>query len=60
MLNVLIDRIKIEKNSSLYSCNDLPITVTLLHDHKNSPEQYQQKGNVIAALETYNTIICLK
>lgn len=60
MLNVLIDRIKIEKNSSLYTCNDLPITVTLLHDHKNSAEQYQQKGNVIAALETYNTIICLK
>ncbi len=55
-LNVTIVRTNLTKEVSTYSCNDLPVTVTLLHTKKGSV-QYQDRGNIIAALETYNTII---
>lgn len=43
---------------SLYKCSDFPCTVTLLQP-KNSAITYQPKGTVIAALETFQTIITL-
>jgi hypothetical protein len=58
-LKALITRTEISKESSVYSCDEFPITITLLHTQKSNKE-YQDKGNLIAALETYNTIICLK
>lgn len=55
-LNVLITREKILPECSVYNCDDLPLIITLLHG-KNGPNDYQKKGNIIAGLETYNTII---
>ena len=55
-LHVPIVRTSVTSEASTYSCNDLPVTVTLLHSKKGSV-QYQDRGNIIAALETYNTII---
>lgn len=58
LLNVGITRKEIKPECSIYTCEELPITVTLLHE-KNGPNDYKQKGNVISALETYNTIITI-
>jgi hypothetical protein len=54
-LNVTINRTKVTPESSTYTCKDLPLTVTLLH----GASEYQDRGNIIAALETYSTIICV-
>jgi hypothetical protein len=53
-----IERIDVSENCSTYKCNDLPVTVTLLHG-KNKADDYQKKGNIISALETYQTILTL-
>jgi hypothetical protein len=55
-LNVPIERVNSDTESTTYMCSELPITITLLND-KNSSVEYQAKGNVISAIETYNTII---
>jgi hypothetical protein len=55
-LDVEINRIKTGEKASTYTCSKLPITLTLLHPKKGS-NYYQDKGSVIAALETYQTII---
>jgi len=52
-----IFRTDVGKDASTYKCNDLPITVTLLHTEKKGATTYQPKGTIIAALETYETII---
>jgi len=57
-LQTVIHRIKVGSECSTYECDALPITVTLLHG-KHGPNEYQPHGNVIAALETYQTIITL-
>ena len=57
-LNFPIERVKVETDCSTYTCKDLPLTITLLHG-KNGPSDYQQQGNVIAALETFQTILTL-
>lgn len=59
-LNKIITRVKIEDGASTYHCDDLPIVVTLLHTKSDSKMEYQPKGNVIAALETYQTIVTLR
>lgn len=59
-LNIQIERIKITEESSIYKCDQLPISITLLHTNKNTPMSYQNKGTIIAALETYETIIVKK
>lgn len=56
-LTAVIERINIDKEISTYSCAKFDIVITLLHTEKNDANVYQQKGTVIAALETYNTII---
>jgi len=56
-LNIPIQRTKITEEASIYKCEKLPITITLLHTNKNTPISYQDKGNVLAAIETYETII---
>jgi hypothetical protein len=56
-LNLPIHRLNVSDTSSTYSCNDLPITITILH--QNNKNEYQDKGNIIAALETYQTIITI-
>jgi hypothetical protein len=57
-LGKIIDRTVKQENSSTYSCPELPITITLLYP-KNNGIEYQNKGTILAALETYQTIITL-
>lgn len=59
VLNVVIRREKVQPEASTYVCDDLPIMVTLLHT-KNGTNDYQDKGTVVSALETYQTIITLR
>ena len=56
-LTAIINRVDVSKSASTYSCIDLPIVITLLHTEKKDSNTYQQKGTVIAAIETYETII---
>jgi len=56
-LTAIINRVKIEDPASTYTCEDIPIIITLLHTDKNTKESYQNKGSVINALETFQTII---
>ena len=58
-LDAEIIRIKSDKKSSTYKCNNFPFTVTLLHT-KNSSNEYVEKGTVVTALETFQTIIALE
>lgn len=54
-----INRIKNTMEASTYSCEDFPIIVTLLNS-KNVSGAYQDKGTIVAALETWETIITLQ
>ena len=56
-LTATIIRTGITKEASTYKCNELPLTITLLHTEKKDSNVYQPKGTVIAAIETYETII---
>ena len=38
---------------------DFPMTVHLLHK-KKGPYEYAEEGNLLAAVETYQTLLCLK
>jgi hypothetical protein len=58
ILDSEISRIKTDNNSSTYKCDKFPFTITLLHT-KNDINEYSNKGTVISALETYQTIIAL-
>lgn len=57
-LSAKIERTSKTDDSSTYTCKDLPINVVLLNT-KKGVNDYQNQGSVIAALETYNTIICV-
>ena len=60
-LNKKINRVELTAESSTYECEDLPIIITLLHvKKKENSTEYKQSGNVIIALETFQTIITLK
>ena len=59
-LQKLITRIQVTEKASTYHCKDLPIVVTLLHTKPESKQEYQPRGTIISALETYHTIITLK
>jgi hypothetical protein len=52
-----IHRTDITKEVSTYKCDDYPIIVTLLHDTKKNSDTYQNSGNIVIALETWNTIV---
>ena len=45
------------QEASIYDCEELKLTVTLLHTEKNTKDVYQNKGTIIASLETFQTII---
>lgn len=57
-LHVKIHRTNATQEAVTYECNDLPIVVTLLNVKQSSME-YQKEGHLIAALETFQTIITL-
>lgn len=57
-LNVGIKRIDITKKSSTYQCESLPLlSIILLHTEKKDSNSYQNQGTIVAAIETYETII---
>ena len=58
-LNIPIKRIKITDEQSIYECSNLPVNIILLHTEKNKSSSYQKEGNIVSALETYQTIINL-
>jgi hypothetical protein len=58
ILDSEIYRIKTEDKASTYKCDRFPITITLLHS--KSKNDYQDKGIIITALETYQTIIVIE
>lgn len=58
-LNKKIVRINKTKEASTYKCDEIPITITLLHTKHDTDAEYQQYGNIISALETYQTIITI-
>jgi hypothetical protein len=53
----IINRFNTTKEASFYKCDTLPIKVTLLHTKKKDQYSYQDKGRLISALETWETII---
>lgn len=57
-LNVIINRTDVTPEASTYNCESFPLIVTLLH--KKGENDYQPRGNIIAALETYSTILTLQ
>ena len=60
-LDEMIERIDITKESSVYHCENIPqIVITLLHTEKKTENSYQNRGKIINALETYETIITFK
>ena len=56
-LTALINKNNVTESSTSYVCDDIPILITLLHTEKNTKESYQNRGTVIHALETFQTII---
>jgi hypothetical protein len=57
-LGAVINRTEVTADASTYSCEVFPLVVTLLH--KKGENDYQSRGNIVAALETYSTIITLQ
>jgi len=57
-LYAVINRTDVTSEASTYKCDAFPIVVTLLH--KKGESDYQSRGNIVAALETYSTIITLQ
>lgn len=73
LLDCEILRIKVTEKASTYSCEKFPIIINILHSHQNTQKdnysssgsdsfvsEYQDKGVIITALETFQTIISLK
>ena len=59
-LKASINRINVTKESSIYSCQSFPtISINLLHNNKKDKNTYQNEGTIVAALETYETILSI-
>jgi hypothetical protein len=58
-LDVPINRVNVDEEASTYDCDKLSLTVTLLHT-KKGPSEYNDNGTLIAALETYQTVLSFK
>lgn len=54
-LNKKIERVEQTEKESIYFCSEYPLTIKLLQ--KKGINEFQSKGNLVAALETYQTII---
>ena len=60
-LDEMIERVDKTKESSVYHCENIPeLVITLLHTEKRNENTYQNRGKIINALETYETIITFK
>ena len=56
-LTAQIEKTSTSKEASTYKCEQFPLLITLLHTDKKTADIYQPTGNIISALETYETII---
>ena len=56
-LNRIINRTQTTDTFSTYQCEELSLTITLLH--KKDKNEYRAEGKIINALETYQTIITI-
>jgi len=52
-----IVRSEVTDSMSIYKCEELPIKVSLLHTKQNN--SYNEKGTIIIAIETFQTIFTL-
>lgn len=59
-LRVTIKRETITNASSIYTCDDLPLSIVLFHTAKKDKNTYQNQGTIVAAIETYETSISFK
>lgn len=60
-LTAIIDRVEVGKQSCTYECETFPsIIITLLYTKQKDDKNYQPRGTIVAALETYQTIITFK
>jgi hypothetical protein len=59
-LNQLITAIERDDEKCVYTSVDYPLSITLLNTKKNCKYQYQEKGTIASALETFQTIINFK
>jgi hypothetical protein len=60
-LDEVIERFETGDKASSYHCENIPeIVITLLHTEKKGPHVYQNKGKIINALETFETIVTFK
>lgn len=55
-LDNVISKISSSETETVYSTNKFPLTITMLHPKKMS-YNYQDKGTIASALETYQTIL---
>ena len=56
-LNEIINRVNTLDECSEYICDKFPeLRITLLHTEKKGATSYQNRGNIISAIETYETI----
>jgi hypothetical protein len=54
-----IKRVDKTKQASTYECLTLPLTINLLHPAKKDANTYQNEGTIVAALETYETVVTI-
>jgi len=54
-LNKKINRVEQTENMSTYICDEYPLTIKLIH--KKGLNEFQSRGTIITALETYQTVI---
>ncbi len=59
IFNVILKQISTTENETKYISDKLPIEVSLLANDKNLYD-YPKEGPLNSALETFNTIVCLK
>lgn len=58
-LSTPIVRVSSDDEASVYTCAKYPVTVSLLHTKTKTMHDYQARGTLVAALETYETIVTL-
>jgi len=58
-LREIISRVDKNDKHSTYTCNNFPIKISILHTKKKGMHDYQDKGTIISALETWQTIVTL-
>jgi len=56
-IDCAIQRIKITDKASIYKCDGMPLMCYLLHNEKKNEHTYSDKGSLVSAIETYETII---